>query len=83
MAYLGKDILHRVVAVDGEVVVVVEVVGCHGLCLPMIDLESFLDSLFVVVGASASLASIDKAGDDLLLINNHIQHHRLHLIFFQ
>ena len=83
MAYLCEDILHRVVAVDGEVVVLVEVVSRYGLCLTMINFEAFLDGLFVVVGASAGLAAVDKAGDNLLLIYNHIQHHCLHLILLQ
>ena len=83
MAYLCEDILHRVVAVDGEVVVLVEVVSRYGLCLTMINFEAFLDGLFVVVGASAGLAAVDKACDDLLLIDNHVQHHSLHLIFLQ
>ena len=63
---LCEGILHRVVSVDGKIVVVVQVVGCYGLRYILIYLQTLFDSLVVVVGTTARLAAVQQTLDNLL-----------------
>ena len=69
------------VAIDGEVVTLVEVVVGDRFRLVVIDGDTMADRVEVIVGTSAHLTSLDEALDEQLLVDHEVDHQRIHVVF--
>ena len=65
---LAEGIFHRVVAVDSKVVMTVEIVCANWFGLCLIYLQTFFDSLVVVICTAAGFSAVQKTLDDLIFL---------------
>ena len=80
---LAEGIFHRVVAVDSKVVMTVEIVCANWFGLCLIYLQTFLDSLVVVICTTTCLTAVEEAFDHLIFLYEHIQQNGLHVATLQ
>ena len=76
---LAEGIFHRVVAIDSKIVVAMEIIGTNRFGLCLIYLETFFDGDVVVIGATASFATIEESFDDFVFFYEEVEKNGLHM----
>ena len=81
--HLNEDILHIMVAVDGKIVALVQVIMGNRLRLVVVHGDAVTDGVEVVIGTSAYFTALNETLDKQLFVHQQVNHRSLHVVFLE